>query len=290
MKFLKKIYGGLNLTWGKVILFAVIAGVYTGVMALLPVARDTSLEDISIFFECWILFGILIIMNSKSNLDSALKCFVFFLISQPIVYLVQVPFYEEGWKIFGYYRNWIVWTILTLPMGYIGYYMKKDKWWGVLILLPMLVFLASHAMGYLSKAVFWFPRHLLSCLVCLATMIGSVLGIFTDKKARIIGMAANAVLIVGIIVAAIVDPYTYNTTLMIGDGSRGAVFDETYEVSMDPRYGEVKIDYSEGIETYMLDAAFRRAGTTEVVLKAPDGTQTVFEVKIRYDSYDLQKK
>ena len=68
-------------------------------MALIPQARDTSFADISTTFEWWILFGTIIIMNSKSNLDSALKCIVFFLISQPLVYLVQVPFSDLGWGI-----------------------------------------------------------------------------------------------------------------------------------------------------------------------------------------------
>ena len=124
---MKKLFGEINLTWKKLIIFSIIAGVYTGVMAMLPIAENTSLDDISISFEVWILFGILIIMNSKSAKDSALKCFVFFLISQPLVYLVQVPFSNLGWGILNYYRNWIVWTMLTIPMGFIGYYMKKDK-------------------------------------------------------------------------------------------------------------------------------------------------------------------
>lgn len=87
----------MNVTWPRLILFAVAAGVYTGIMALLPIARDTSFADISISFEVWVLFGILLIVNGKTPLDSALKCFVFFLISQPLVYLVQVPFSDRGW-------------------------------------------------------------------------------------------------------------------------------------------------------------------------------------------------
>ena len=85
---MKKLFGGINLTWKKLIIFAIIAGTYTAVMALLPITRDTSFRDIAIYFEWWILFGIIIISNSKSPLDSALKCFVFFLISQPLIYLV----------------------------------------------------------------------------------------------------------------------------------------------------------------------------------------------------------
>ena len=48
---LRKLFGGLNLTWPRLIVFAVIAGVYTGLMALLPAAKDTSFADISISFE-----------------------------------------------------------------------------------------------------------------------------------------------------------------------------------------------------------------------------------------------
>lgn len=85
-------------------------------MALLPITANTSFRDISVSFEVWILFGIIIIMNSSSAKDSALKCFVFFLISQPIVYLIQVPFSDMGFEIFGYYKYWFIWTILIIPM------------------------------------------------------------------------------------------------------------------------------------------------------------------------------
>ena len=78
MEKVKKLFGGIDLNWKKLIIFAIIAGIYTGVMAMIPIAKDTSFADITISFEVWILFGILIIMNSKSAKDSALKCFVFF--------------------------------------------------------------------------------------------------------------------------------------------------------------------------------------------------------------------
>ncbi len=39
---MKQLFGGMNLTWKKLIIFAVIAGVYTAVMALLPITADTS--------------------------------------------------------------------------------------------------------------------------------------------------------------------------------------------------------------------------------------------------------
>ena len=75
---MKKLFGGINLTWKKLIIFSVIVAIYTAVMAIIPVTQDTSFRDISATLEWWILFGVIIIYNSKSNLDSALKCFVFF--------------------------------------------------------------------------------------------------------------------------------------------------------------------------------------------------------------------
>ena len=104
VKSIQKLFGGMNLTWPKLIIAALIAGVFTAVMAIIPALHYTSFIAITVTFEVWILFGILIIMNSKSNLDSAWKCFVFFLISQPLVYLIQVPFSSLGWGLFGYYK------------------------------------------------------------------------------------------------------------------------------------------------------------------------------------------
>lgn len=50
--------------------------------------------------EAWVFFAVIIIANAKSSLDSALKTFVFFLISQPLIYLLQVPFTWQGWGSF----------------------------------------------------------------------------------------------------------------------------------------------------------------------------------------------
>ena len=92
MKYIKKLFGEVNMTWPKVIIFAVVTAIYTALINQVPFFKYTSFRDIAISFECWILFAIIIIVNSKSGLDSALKTFVFFLISQPLIYLIEVPF------------------------------------------------------------------------------------------------------------------------------------------------------------------------------------------------------
>lgn len=193
---MKKLFGEINLTWKKLIIAAIIAGVYTALMALIPITKDTSFRDIAIMLEWWILFGIIIIANSKSPLDSALKCFVFFLISQPLVYLIQVPFSSLGWKIFGYYKYWFIWTIACLPMGFIGYYIKKKNYLSIIILLPMFGILMFLGTGYLKSAIESFPHHLLSGIACFAIIIVVTLNLFDELKHKIITLCACVIIAV----------------------------------------------------------------------------------------------
>ena len=67
MKLLHKIFGGIHLSWLKVIILAVIMGIYTGLINQVPFLFDTSFRDIAISFEVWIFLGTFIIMNAKSN-------------------------------------------------------------------------------------------------------------------------------------------------------------------------------------------------------------------------------
>ena len=288
---MRKLFGGINLTWRKLIIFAVIAGLYTGLMAFLPFAKDTSFADISITFEWWVLFGILIIVNSKSPLDSALKCIVFFLISQPLVYLVQVPFNVYGWGIFKYYPGWFVWTLCTFPMGFIGWYMKKEKWWGLLILSPMLLFVGYHYANFLRGTWSHFPRHLFSTIFCAATVIIYPLFIFRNEKLRRAGLIISVVILLGMSVLAFASgKNVYNTTVLVNNGSLGVEFDDRYEVSLsDEDFGNVHIVYEEHIEAYMVTAEFKTVGNTKLILTAPDGSTRIFDLKVEKNRYDIRE-
>lgn len=289
---MKKLFGGLDITWPKLIVFAVIAGLYTGLMAFLPAAKDTSFADISISFEWWILFGIIIIVNAKSPLDSALKCFVFFLISQPLVYLVQVPFNAYGWGIFNYYRNWIVWTLLTIPMGYVGYYMKKDKWWGLLILAPMLGLLGIHYVRFLSETRSFFPHHLLSTLFCAATMIIYPLFIFGEKKVRNAGLVLSLLILTGsTAVSFIRGRSVYSTTLLLSSEDADRIqFDDTYTAYLeDEAFGKAYIVYEPAIETYMVNADLTKLGDTKLIVESPSGERHEFALTVYRDTYDIKK-
>ena len=288
---MKKLFGGINLTWKKVIIAAIILGIYTGIVAMIPIFQDTSFRDISITFEWWVLFGIIIIMNSKSPLDSALKCFVFFLISMPLVYLVQVPFSELGWQMFNFYPDWFKWTILTIPMGYIGHYMKKDKWWGLLILAPMVGFVGYHYYAFLREVYSFFPNHLLSTIFCATTMIIYPLCIFKNKLYKRIGLAISIVIIIVASVYALSSKRDfYNTTILMSGGSLGITFDNTYKAYLDDEsYGTLEIVYEKNIEDYMVNASFAKTGTTTFTLESPDGEKIRFNITIERSSYDVSK-
>lgn len=291
---MKKLFGGINMTWKRVILFAILCGVYTGVMALIPATKDTSFRDISISFEWWILFAILIIVNSKTPLDSALKVFVFFLISQPLVYLAQVPFSPDGFGLFRYYPAWFEWTLLTFPMAFVGHYMKRDKWWGLLILAPMLLFLGFHYLGFFGEAVHFFPNHLLSALFCAVTLIVYPLFIFRDKRIRIAGLILSILILIAASVYGVLDQrsHTYDTSLLSSGGEICAVdYDDSYKVYLeDPSFGDVHIGYEENIESYLVYASFKKTGDTVLVLEAPTGEKYYYDLSVERDSYTVRKQ
>lgn len=285
-----QVFGGFNLTWKRLVLFAVLAGVYTAAMALLPAAKETSFADISISFEVWILFGIFIIMNSKSMLDSALKCFGFFLISQPLVYLIQVPFNDQGFELFRHYGYWFLWTLATPVMGAIGYLLKARRWWGILILLPILVFLGVHYNLYLKETIFNFPHHLLSTVFCLVTLMLYATCLFRERETKIASVIIGILILLVATVLALGDPIKYETTVMTSGGDSGMTFDENYRAYLkNSGLGEVRIVYDEGVESYALEGAFTHAGETELVLEDEAGNRTMFKLVVKNDNTEVER-
>ena len=285
---MKKVFGGINLTWPKIIIMAIIMGVYTAVMAMLPITSDTSFSDLAVTFEVWIFFGIFIIMNSKSAKDSALKCFIFFLISQPLVYLVQDVINHSNLFI-TYYRFWVSWTIGCIPMGFIGYYMKKDKWWGLLILTPILLLLGTSLGTYLSNTMFSFPRHILTVIFCISTLIIYPIAIFKDKKIKLVGIIISSLIIVGMIIWNILHPPVYSAEIL--SDSEFLHFDDSYKVYFtDSKYGDLSIINEEATKTWMIHADMKKSGETEFILEGPNGNKKTFDINIKMNSYEVNEK
>ena len=186
-----KLFGGIKMTWLRVIIFAVIAGAVTALAAML-IPDGSSLHEIAVSLEAWILFAILIITNCEKPWEAALKTFVFFLISQPLVYLIQVPFSWMGWGLFRYYRYWFIITLLTLPGAFLGWYIRKDNLWSGVILSVMLALLAILGVRYAQDAVRHFPNHLLSALFCFGQIPLYICGILQNKKAKAAALGITA--------------------------------------------------------------------------------------------------
>ena len=287
---MKKVFGEINLNWLKVIIMAIVIGVSIGLINCVPKLLDTSFRDPAIYFGFWILWGIFIIMNSKSNLDSALKCFVFFLISQPLIYLVEVPFVRQGWGIFVYYKYWFFWTIACLPMGFIGYYMKKNKWWGLIILLPMMGLLALDANTFIGGMIYSFPHHLLSYLFDISLLIILPLAIFKDnKKVKYVGLGIGVILIVLATIFALLNRTVYETEVLCNNEEHP--FNETYKVYLsDESLGKVEIKKIDGLNDYCVHSVFVKTGKTELTLEDSEGNKDVYDLEVKKYTYDIEKK
>jgi hypothetical protein len=214
-KSLKKLFGGLNMTWKATIIFAIVLGVYTALVAML-VPDNCSLHDIAVTFEWWILPAIIIIVNCKKPLEAALKTLVFFLISQPLVYLIQVPFSHMGWGLFQYYPFWFGVTLLTFPGAFIGWFIKKDKWYSGVLLSAMTFILIEMGVGYVNQTIEHFPSHLLSAIYCFAIIPVFIFAIFKKNAPRIVcGAITTTILFIVVFFIANDKPYeVYRNTIL----------------------------------------------------------------------------
>ena len=72
---LKKLFGGIKMTWPRLILFAVISGIITALIAML-VPDGYSIKQVAVTFEVWIVLAIIIVVNCEKPLEAACKTFV----------------------------------------------------------------------------------------------------------------------------------------------------------------------------------------------------------------------
>ena len=263
----EKMYGGLHMNWFAVIALAVGTAILTAVFLLVPVFKDTSFERMGVTFEAWIFFAILIMANCRKPMESACKTFVFFLISQPLIYLFQVPFSPMGWSLFGYYRYSFIWTLCTFPMAFVGWYIKKKNWLSLLILAPVLFLLTSDYVGGFQSAYRHFPRLIVMTLFCLGQVL-LYLFIFTENKwQKLLGFIVPlAAVILFLLIRPQVqingtqflpdDPVlTENAVLAVEDGGKAVISiestgpDSMIRIQAD-RYGTTGFEITDGETTY----------------------------------------
>lgn len=191
MKALRKLFFGIRPTWPRVLLFAAATAVVTALALIIPAIADTSISNIGVAFECWFVFALLIILNCEKPLEAGMKTFVFFLVSQPLIYLLQVPFYFDGWRIFNYYPRWGLITLLTFPGAMVAWYVKKDKLWSALILSVATAYLAGSCVSYFRSCVWHFPYGLAAGLFCGVMAVLLIFVLLKNRKGRLLAGAVT---------------------------------------------------------------------------------------------------
>ncbi|MER2106720.1 MAG: hypothetical protein ABS949_07260 [Solibacillus sp.] len=265
MEKIKKYFGEFNMTWPRVILLAIITAVYTALINQVPFLKDTSFQDIAVYVDWWILFALFIIVNCQKWWEAALKCFVFFLVSQPLIYLIEVPFYEQGWEIFRYYDYWFKITLLTLPGAVIAFQLKKKNWLSVLVLSVATGYLASASVGYFRAALANFPNHLLSSIFCLALAVFFVFVLLDKKKHRV---AAHTVIAIVLIVFALFTGPDKTEEIFLNEGNW------TYSL------GDESIVVVEITAGNHVTLTAKRDGNTFIRFENADGTEQNYYITV----------
>ena len=256
-----KLFGGIDMKWWKVIAFAAATALATFLFLVIPLFEKTSFVRMGVTFEAWIFFAVIIMSNCKRPLESALKTFVFFLVSQPLIYLFQVPFSSMGWGLFGYYRYWFIWTMLTFPMAFVGWFIRKKNWVSLLILLPVLGFLTFTSYNSFIFAFKHFPYQLFTAIFCLAQVI-LYLYVFTPKLwQRLVGFLVPLAAV--IIIHFAVPEVNLNATSFLPDNP--VLTESAVAESNDHDIAQVSVS-STGEDSIIAISA-HKYGTTGFVIK-----------------------
>lgn len=193
--YLKKVIKKEELTYKNVVLFAIICGIATGIILdvelyKIPSIMNNSLFNIGICFEFWIFATMIIISRTKKPLEAACKVFVYFLISQPLVYLIKVPVDPRGLGVFVDYKGWFVWTILTFPGAFIAWYTNKKNNISIAIFMVAILFLSYEFAQHFNVLIREFPLQLLACIFILYQITEYVIS-FKGKRRIVFGILSG---------------------------------------------------------------------------------------------------
>ncbi|MBO4471160.1 MAG: hypothetical protein J5841_05350 [Clostridia bacterium] len=284
----RKLFGGLRMTWPRLILFAVISGIVTALIALL-VPQGNSIKQIAVTFEAWIVLAIIIVVNCETPLEAACKTFIYFLISQPLVYLIQVPFSSMGWKLFGYYTYWFYWTLATFPGAFIAWYIKRDDWIAAVIHSVALVALIWIGTGYLKQLIGNFPQYLLATLFCFGIVPVLIFSVHHNKAARVTAsvIAAAAFALFVILAFAGSNPNAYSANIGLDENQFPVTEGWTAELE-DPENGTVDLETGGEYICPSVRVEFKDyTKNTNVILRDPDGNAWLFPIRITKDGNTL---
>lgn len=286
--FTDKLYGGLRMNWLTVIIFAVCTAVLTAVFLIVPVFKGTSFERMGVTYEAWFFFAIIIMANCKKPLESALKTFVFFLISQPLIYLIEVPFSDMGWGLFGYYKYWFIITLLTFPMAFVGWYITKRNWLSVLILSPVLVFMALTTYECATHCVRHFPYLLVTALFCIMQIVLYVIAFMPGWKRKAVGFAIPVITM--IVVAVFSSQVNLNGEAFLPDDR---TFSDEAVIVMEEN-DIATVSFTDKGDNSIVNVKASKYGTTEFSIKDGDNeyfyTVEIYEDESGHPQIEISPK
>lgn len=294
---MKKLFGNFKISWKFLILFSFILGIGVGVLNRIPILNNTSFQDIAVIFDMWIVLAIFIIINCNSWKEAVFKCFIFFLISQPVIYLtevtIEVIFHNADFTslLVKYFKNyyigagWFRWTILTIPGSFIAYQIKKDN-----IISAIILSVATGALTYFGTTELFntitkhFPYHLLNELLCFYFAYRLIFVILSGKKERIISFVITSL---GIIVSLALIYNNKQFPMIINaplDLDEGVVAKEC--ISADETIVTCNVDDSGLVTIY----SSSNVGTANVTIIDTNDNEYVYEVVSTSDEFDYTKK
>lgn len=215
---IKKLFGNFNMTWSRVLILSAAAAIYTAFVNIVPLFNDTSVQDIAVYLDWWFVFAIFIVVNCNKWWEASLKCFVFFLVSQPLIYLIEVPFSSLGWSLFGYYGYWAKITLLTLPGAAAAFLLKKKNWLSVLVLSVATGYFAYSCVMYFTMAVWNFPHHILSCICSVFLALFFIFILLDKKELRTAALILFVLILIIFVIISLISASDNTKTIDLGDG------------------------------------------------------------------------
>lgn len=256
MKIFKKLFGETEMTWKLLLVYSIVTGVVVGLLNCVPMLENTSFVYPAVNLEYWFVAAIFVIVNCKSAKEATLKTFLFFLISQPLIYLVEVPFKEMGWELFGYYKYWAFVTVLTIPGSFIAYQIKKDNILSPVILSVATGFLFTMGIRCAQNLLTSFPYGLVATIFCLMFGVILIQVIMQSKKNKIVAYACSIAL------AAALLFITRSGDNYIGTG---------IELDGSHQWEIVEADTTSSIDGQFLNVSTTRKGIYYVTIKNENG-------------------
>lgn len=256
------------MTWLRVIILSVVSAAVVALLNCIPALERTSFVMPAETTEAWIVLAIYIIWNCKGYKDAMCKTFVFFLISQPLIYLIEVPFKALGWGLFNYYPFWAVVTVLTIPGAALCYRVKKGDIWSALILSVANASMILTGLSRINTVLYEFPRMLISLIFCIAVPFLLIFLLLREKKSRIVAVILAVVFIIIGLCMYVFFQSDSSTSYPLEEGTWHVV--SVSEPGIKVEVGEESMSVSS-----------HRNGSYVVILGSDDGRTVVYNITVK---------